>query len=140
MKNSQEKNTTKKTVCQEATAKKAKKAEPEKMPQAAKEFIEAALARCGELGETTAREIADGTLRPWSEVEKKAREQVVGQCAVIDNATVYRWIAEALHIDAVLPPEWIASFVPPCMAAAAANTVLQSNAQKTAIDIDALFD
>ena len=119
-----------------------------KIPTVAAEYIVYQLERIGELGRVTAEEIVDGKISPWGEVEKKARKQAKGGCAMIDNLTVFRWIDEALHIDGVVKDEERAAFVPSGMAgvnqsvqaAISAPSASGAAALGAGIDLDALFD
>lgn len=110
-----------------------------KLPEEAAEFILAQLEELGALGETTAGEIVSGKLDPWGEVWKKAQKQAKDGCAMIDNRTVFGWIAEALHLDGVIPAERIAAFVPSGMAGADSPKAAMP-APVSEIDLDALFD
>lgn len=120
------------------------------VPDAAAKYIAWQLERIGELGEITAKEIVDGKLSPWGEVESKARKQAKGGCAMVDNLTVFRWIDEALHIDGVVTDGERAAFVPSGMTSAAQAAISAPSASGAAalgavplgarIDLDALFD
>lgn len=84
-----------------------------KMPEMAKEYIVWQLGRIGELGETTAQEIIDGTIKPesiWAKVTEWAKKQLSGRSGAIAGPDVFKQVCEILHIDGVIAESDVVQF------------------------------
>lgn len=84
-----------------------------KMPEMAKGYIVWQLGRIGELGETTAQEIIDGTIKAesiWAKVTEWAKKQLSGRSGAIAGPDVFKQVCEILHIDGVVTESDVVQF------------------------------
>lgn len=122
-----------------------------KMPEMAKEYIVWQLGRIGELGETTAQEIIDGTIKAesiWAKVTEWAKKRLLGKSGAVAGPDVFKQVCEILHIDGVVAESDVVQF---CYEAYMNGKNLPSGAISTptesepvpetaALDFDNLFD
>lgn len=111
-----------------------------KMPEPLPQYIAWQLDRIGELGQTTAEELINGTINPmnvWGSIIGKARKELNSKSGAIISTTVFKWLCEELHIDGVVPKSDFMQFCSELQSGAPAPApVSESNG----LDFDALFD
>lgn len=111
-----------------------------KMPEPLPQYIAWQLDRIGELGQTTAEELINGTINPmnvWSNIIGKARKKLDGKNGAVISTTIFEWTCEELYIDGVVPKDDFMQFCSELQSGAPAPApVSESNG----LDFDTLFD
>ena len=111
-----------------------------KMPAPLPQYIAWQLDRIGELGQTTAEELINGTIDPlnvWNNIIGKARKKLGGNGGAIISTTIFEWTCKELHIDGVVSKGDFMQFCSELQSGAPAPApVSESNG----LDFDALFD
>lgn len=109
------------------------------MPEEAARYIVWQLDRLGELGETTAEELMDGTIDPkkvWKDVTEKASKKLHGKSGAVGAGEVFGWLCELLHIDGVVSKKEFLAYATELMGEGN-NEPSESG---TALDFDSLFE
>lgn len=111
-----------------------------KMPKPLPKYIVWQLERLGELGQTTAEELINGTIDPtnvWNNIIGKAKKKLNSKNGAVISTTVFGWICEELHIDGVVPKSDFMQFCCELQSGASAPVPVS---EPNGLDFDSLFD